>query len=235
MNNVSLLGRIATDLEIKRTQNNKSYVSFSLAVDRFSNGNKTADFIRCTAWGKNAENIMKFFSKGSTIAVNGSIQTGAYTDRNGTKHYTTGVAVSNFYFMAKSVLAWDEIEDLGYIFFEEGYIDRYSPSDRAMYGNGVDEKDIYALADKMRNGEDVRADLTRALLGNQQTFTTKQDNTFHVTYNKDDITAAFGNAEKSISYEAVGDAFLKFFEDEYKEIMAARESERLAEERMKLL
>lgn len=133
--------------------------------------------------------------------------------------------------MAKSVLAWDEIEDLGYIFFEEGYIDRYSPSERAMYGNGVDEKDIYELADKMRNGEDVRADLTRALLGNQQTFTTKQDNTFHVSYNKDDITATFGNAEKSISYESVGDAFLKLFEGEYKEIMAAREAERQFEEK----
>ena len=136
--------------------------------------------------------------------------------------------------MAKSVLAWDEIEDLGYIFFEEGYIDRYSPSDRAMYGNGVDEKDIYALADKMRNGGDIRADLTRALLSNQQTFTTKRDNTFNVTYNKDDITATFGNAEKSISYEAVGDAFLNLFEGEYKEIMAAREAERQVEEKAEI-
>lgn len=98
MNNVSLLGRIATDLEMKRTQNNKSYISFSLAVDRFSNGNKTADFIRCTAWGKNAENIVKYFSKGSLIAVNGSIRTANYTDRNGANRFVTGVSVSSFYF-----------------------------------------------------------------------------------------------------------------------------------------
>jgi len=129
MNNVNLLGRIATDLEMKRTQNNKSYVSFSLAVDRFSNGNKTADFIRCTAWGKNAENIMKFFSKGSTIAVNGSIQTGAYTDRNGTKHYTTGVAVSNFYFTATK-----KEQNAGYATQNNGY-----------YGNN-------SSADSVRNG-----------------------------------------------------------------------------------
>lgn len=131
--------------------------------------------------------------------------------------------------VAKSVLALDEIEDLGYIFFEEGYIDRFPPSDIAMFGNGVAEKDVCALADRMRNGEDVRAELTRGLLGNQQTFTTKQDNTFHVTYNKDDITANFGNAEKSISYEAVGDAFLNLFEGEYKEIMASREAEKQEE------
>lgn len=124
MNNVSLLGRIATDLEMKRTQNNKSYVSFSLAVDRFSNGNKTADFIRCTAWGKNAENIMKFFNKGSTIAVNGSIQTGAYTDRNGTKHYTTGVAVSNFYFTATK-----KEQNAGYATQNNGYYGNNSSAD----------------------------------------------------------------------------------------------------------
>ncbi len=124
MNNVSLLGRIATDLEMKRTQNNTSYVSFSLAVDRFSNGNKTADFIRCTAWGKNAENIMKFFSKGSTIAVNGSIQTGAYTDRNGTKHYTTGVAVSNFYFTATK-----KEQNAGYATQNNGYYGNNSSAD----------------------------------------------------------------------------------------------------------
>lgn len=98
MNNVSLLGRIATDLEMKRTQNNKAYVSFSLAVEKYSNGNKDTDFIRCTAWGKNAENIVKFFSKGSTIVVNGSIHTSTYNDRNGAKRYTVGVTISNFYF-----------------------------------------------------------------------------------------------------------------------------------------
>lgn len=124
MNNVSLLGRIATDLEMKRTQNNKSYLSFSLAVDRLSNGNKTTDFIRCTAWGKNAENIMKFFSKGSTIAVNGSIQTGAYTDRNGTKHYTTGVAVSNFYFTATK-----KEQNAGYATQNNGYYGNNSSAD----------------------------------------------------------------------------------------------------------
>ncbi len=98
MNHVTLMGRLCGDIELKRTQNGNVCTNFSLAVDRYANGSKTADFIRCVAWGKTAENIGKFFHKGDVLAVHGSIKTGNCTDRNGNKHYTTDVYVTNFYF-----------------------------------------------------------------------------------------------------------------------------------------
>lgn len=64
MNNVNLMGRLCGEIELKRTQNGNVCTNFSLAVDRYANGNKTTDFIRCVAWGKTAENIGKFFHKG---------------------------------------------------------------------------------------------------------------------------------------------------------------------------
>ena len=59
MNNVNLMGRLCGEIELKRTQNGNVCTNFSLAVDRYANGNKTTDFIRCVAWGKTAENIGK--------------------------------------------------------------------------------------------------------------------------------------------------------------------------------
>ena len=128
MNNVSLLGRIATDLELKRTQNNNSYVRFSVDVDKFSNGNKNTDFIRCTAWGKTAENIVKYFSKGSLIAISGSIHTNTYTDRNGLKHNTAGVLISNFYFAGNK-----KEQNNGYIKQNSGYYGNYPGNNHNNY------------------------------------------------------------------------------------------------------
>jgi len=69
-------------------------------------------------------------------------------------------------FVAKKFLAWDEIEDLGYRFFEDGYIDRFKPSEKALYGGGlVSEPDIYDIAFRMQNGEDIREELAKALIG----------------------------------------------------------------------
>lgn len=61
MNHVTLMGRLCGDIELKRTQNGNVCTNFSLAVDRYANGSKTADFIRCVAWGKTAENIGNSF------------------------------------------------------------------------------------------------------------------------------------------------------------------------------
>ena len=98
MNNVTLMGRLCGDIELKRTQNGNFCTKFSIAVDRYANGNKTADFIRCVAWGKTAENIGKFFHKGDVLAFHGIINTGNFTDTNGNKLYTTDVYVTNFFF-----------------------------------------------------------------------------------------------------------------------------------------
>lgn len=104
MNNVVLTGRIAKDLELKYTQNGKAYCRFTLAVDRGlskekkqeaeANGQPTADFISCLAWGKVAETLQKYTAKGKKILVNGSIETGSYTAQDGSKRYTTDVLVN---------------------------------------------------------------------------------------------------------------------------------------------
>lgn len=103
MNNVGLTGRITKDLELKYTQNGKAYCRFTLAVDRGlskekkqeaeANGQPTADFINCVAWGATAETINRYTAKGKKVLVYGSIETGSYTTQDGSKRYTTDVLV----------------------------------------------------------------------------------------------------------------------------------------------
>lgn len=91
MNNVSLVGRLTADPELKYTQNNVAVTRFSIAVDRAytkTGEERQADFITITAWNKTAEFICKYFQKGKRIALNGSIRTGSYTDKDGNKRYT---------------------------------------------------------------------------------------------------------------------------------------------------
>ena len=95
MNTVTLMGRIASDLELKRTQNGKVMMSFMLAVSRQKD---TTDFIRCTAWGKSAEFISKYFTKGRMIALLGYIRAGTYTDRDGNSKYIMNVVVEKSFF-----------------------------------------------------------------------------------------------------------------------------------------
>ena len=93
MNNVTLVGRLTRDVEVRYTQNsNTATCKFTLAVARDRNKDET-DFISCQAWGKTAETLEKWCKKGSRIAVQGSIRTGSYEDRNGTKVFTTDVNV----------------------------------------------------------------------------------------------------------------------------------------------
>jgi single-strand binding protein len=105
MNNVILTGRIAKDLEIRYTQNGKAYCRLTLAVDRGmskekrqqaeAQGQATADFINCTAWGTTTEILNKYTAKGKKILVKGSLQTGSYTAQDGSKRYTTEVLVNH--------------------------------------------------------------------------------------------------------------------------------------------
>lgn len=99
MNNVSLMGRLTADPELKTTQNGISYCRFTVAVDRYSkDGEDKTDFINCVAWRKTAEFIDNYFSKGQRIALTGSIQTGSYTDKDGRKVYTTDVNTDKVFF-----------------------------------------------------------------------------------------------------------------------------------------
>ncbi|MBQ7009662.1 MAG: DUF3849 domain-containing protein, partial [Ruminococcus sp.] len=130
-------------------------------------------------------------------------------------------------FMAKSVLSWDEIEDLSYRFYEDGYIDRFKPSEKAMYGNGLEEPELYEIAHRMHNGEDVRAELAKALLGNQTTFSPTYDDSYTVKHGDESLTVRYGNAEKEISYETIGTAFFSLIEKEYNDITLERSIDEL--------
>lgn len=98
MNNVSLVGRLTKDPELKTTQSGLSVCRFTVAVDRPYSKDRQADFISCIAWRKTAEFIDSYFSKGQRIALTGSIQTGSYTDKDGKTVYTTDINVSNVEF-----------------------------------------------------------------------------------------------------------------------------------------
>ena len=126
--------------------------------------------------------------------------------------------------LAKAPLAWDEIEDLGYIFFEDGYLDKspQRPSEKSIYGNGLAEPELYALARRMQQGEDIRKELAVALLGIQRGFERQNDKPFSATFGETELTAVYGNARKTISYESVGDAILSLAESEYQDIVQGR-------------
>ena len=84
INNIVLMGRLVADPELRTTTGGKSVTQFKLAVDRSYDRN-IADFIPVVAWGKTAEFVANYFSKGSMIAVQGSLQSRNYEDKNGNK------------------------------------------------------------------------------------------------------------------------------------------------------
>lgn len=94
MNKVVLLGRITRDPELRQA-GETNVVNFSVAVDRRfkKDGGQEADFPSCVAFGKTAEFIEKYFFKGMKIALEGRLQTGSYTNKDGNKVYTTDVVV----------------------------------------------------------------------------------------------------------------------------------------------
>lgn len=104
MNKVVLIGRLSADPELRQTQSGVSSCRFTVAVDRRfadkNTGERQADFITCIAWRQQAEFISRYFSKGKMIALEGTLRTGKYTDKNHSDvtHYTTDVYVENVEF-----------------------------------------------------------------------------------------------------------------------------------------
>jgi len=102
MNKVVLLGRLTRDPEIRYSAGaeSKAVSKFSLAVDRAykKDGEQSADFINCVAFGKSAEFAEKYFRKGQKILVEGRWQTGSYTDKSGHKVYTNDCIIEKFDF-----------------------------------------------------------------------------------------------------------------------------------------
>lgn len=103
MNNVSLVGRLTRDPEVRYSKSNTSLAvtRFSIAVDRRfkKEGQADVDFINCVSFGKTAEFVEKYFSKGQRIGLVGRIQTGSYTNSEGQKIYTTDIVVENVEFV----------------------------------------------------------------------------------------------------------------------------------------
>lgn len=102
MNKVILQGRLTKDVELKYTQssNSTAYAKFSIAVQRRikREGEPDADFFNCVAFGKTGEKINEHFHKGRLILLEGHIQCGSYTNKDGNKVYTTDIVVENFDF-----------------------------------------------------------------------------------------------------------------------------------------
>ena len=101
LNRVILMGRITQELELKQTPSGVSVLSFSVAVERRyskQDEEKQTDFINCVAWRQQAEFISKYFGKGRMIAIEGSLRTRNYDDKNGVKHYVTEVFVDSVSF-----------------------------------------------------------------------------------------------------------------------------------------
>jgi single-strand DNA-binding protein len=102
MNKVILMGRLTRDPEVRYGgANNSAVARFSLAVDRRfkrDGDEQTADFINCVAFGKTAEFLEKYARKGTKFVVEGRIQTGSYTNKEGQKVYTTDVVCENVEF-----------------------------------------------------------------------------------------------------------------------------------------
>lgn len=102
MNSVVLIGRLARDPELSYTPNTQTAACrLTLAVDkpRKNGEDQGADFVRVTAWDKQAETCAKYLSKGRQIAVKGRINTGSYKNRDGQTVYTTDVVAEQVEFL----------------------------------------------------------------------------------------------------------------------------------------
>ena len=98
MNEVTIIGRIATDIELRTTQNGIAHASFKVAVDRKykgQDGKKISDFLQVAAWRQSAEFVSKYGNKGDRVAVHGSIQSRSYDAQDGTKRYITEIVSDN--------------------------------------------------------------------------------------------------------------------------------------------
>ena len=102
INKVVLLGRLTKDPELRYAAGSGTAVCrFTVAINRQFKKDET-DFINCVAFGKTGETITQYLTKGRQIAVTGSIRTGSYDAQDGTKRYTTDVAVESFEFIGSN-------------------------------------------------------------------------------------------------------------------------------------
>lgn len=136
LNVVVLMGRLVADPELRRTQSDLAVCSFRIAVDRsYSNksGERQADFIDIVAWRGTAEFVCKYFTKGQMIAVEGSIQTRSYEDKQGNKRTAVEVVANNVSFCGS------KRESGGGSYGEQRSYDREASYGGSSYGGGRED------------------------------------------------------------------------------------------------
>ena len=144
--------------------------------------------------------------------------------------------------LAKSSLAWDEIESLGFIFFDEGYIGRHKPNEKGHFGNGivVDEAKAFELARQYHNGEDISKELAQGLFlykdgGIPATRIPYEDSyvedlTLDIRQTDTGFFVNYGAYSREVTFEEMAQAYLQYFRNEYQDIerAAAREETEIA-------
>ena len=140
LNKVVLCGRLTADVELKQTQNGIAVATFTLAVNRRAVQGKPqeTDFISCQAWRGTAEFISKYFNKGSSICVTGSIQTRSWNDNNGNKRYATEVVVDEAMFVDSRSDPTNSTQST----------ETYNPYTNPSLPSKIDMKDIRAETDE---------------------------------------------------------------------------------------
>lgn len=102
MNLVVLIGNLARDPEVRYSQSQMAIAKFTIAINRYvKNGDNETDWIRVTAFGKQAELVETYLKKGNKVAIEGRIQTGSYDDKDGKKVYTTDIIANRIEFVEK--------------------------------------------------------------------------------------------------------------------------------------
>ena len=101
LNHITIMGRIGTDIELRKTGSGVSVASFTVACDRdfkSGGGEKETDWIECVAWRQTADFINTYFAKGRVIVVSGRLQVRPWEDKEGKKRKSYEVVVENAYF-----------------------------------------------------------------------------------------------------------------------------------------
>lgn len=145
MNKVIIMGRLTRDPDVRYSQvqeNSMCIARYAIAVDR-PGKDKGTDFISCVAFGKNGEFAEKYLKKGTKIVVEGRIQTGSYTNKDGQKVYTTDVVVEHSEFAESKGSSQDREAADAAALANAGYGGEATPTDADGFMNipdGIDEE-----------------------------------------------------------------------------------------------
>lgn len=101
LNQITIMGRLTRDPELRRTQSGIAVASFTLAVDRdyqAEGAERETDFLDCVAWRGTAEFVARYFKKGRMAVVTGRLQIRPWTDKDGSKHKSAEIVAGSVYF-----------------------------------------------------------------------------------------------------------------------------------------